>query len=62
MVTAIYGLWGIECTKDTSDLIVLPFSLRLKSYLKIMINYDRGVNGNLVSDGALAFYQITEVN
>jgi hypothetical protein len=54
---AIYGLGGIECAKDTGDLIALAFIPRLNTALKCIIQYKRDNNGKLLSDGMLPIYK-----
>jgi hypothetical protein len=51
--TAIYGLGGIECQKDTAELLALAFTPNLNATLKRIISYDRDDNGKLLSDGSL---------
>jgi hypothetical protein len=55
--TAIYGLGEIECAKDTGDLLALAFIPRLNMALRRIIQYERGNDGNLLSDGTLTIYK-----
>jgi hypothetical protein len=54
--TAIYALGGIECQKDTGELLALAFTPKQNAALKRIIKYERDENGKILSDGSLAIY------